>query len=314
MSLRFSMVVPVYNDAYFAERLCVEFDKAMKAHLKTDVLDDKVELIFVDDGSRNTSILTLASLCNQYKFVRVIELSRNFGQHIAIACGFREARGEIVGRMNVDMQDSPSDIPRLLEAIESEDVDMVIGCYEKREHGLSERLTAWLYYEFFKVLTGLTVPQNTAALRVMNRKYIDAYNTLHEKTRFPQGLDEWFGFKKKYVSIAHHKRTEGTSAYNFFSRLALAIDGILAFSDKPLRLILYIGFCIAVFGFLAVAYLIVGKLLYNTYVHGYVSLVAIILGSFGVQMMCIGITGLYIGRILRETQDRPLYVIRNKYP
>jgi dolichol-phosphate mannosyltransferase len=170
-----------------------------------------------------------------------------------------------------------------------------------------------MYYKFFNFVTGLTVPQRTAPIRVMNRRYIDAYNCLNEKNRFPQGLDEWFGFKKKYVIVQHFSRSAGKSSYNFFSRTALALDGILSFSDKPLRLILYSGILAAVVSFVVMIYLIIGRLLYNIFVPGYVSIISLILAGFGIQMACMGITGLYIGRILKETQDRPLYVMRKKY-
>jgi glycosyltransferase involved in cell wall biosynthesis len=314
LRLKFTMVVPVYNDGYLVEPYCAEFDKAMRSHFQTDKLEEHCELIFVDDGSKNNTLASLTAMIEQYKYVRVIELSRNFGQHIAIACGFREARGELIGRMNIDMQDHPEDLPRMLTSFQTENVDMVIGIYKERRHSALNKLTAYLYFRLFNIFTGLTVPQNTAPLRIMNRSYIDAYNTLQEKSRFPQGLDEWFGFKKKYLLIEHHKREDGKSSYNLFSRWALAIDGVLSFSDKPLKLILYAGAVAAIFGFIVSIALVSMRLVYNIYVPGYVSLITVILVCFGIQIMCIGITGLYIGRILRETQNRPLYVIRGKYP
>lgn len=314
VGLGYSFVVPVYNDAYFAEEFCVELRRSMQEHLKTDSIKDSVEIIFVDDGSKNDSVPILIELTKKFDFVRVIELSRNFGQHVALSCGFREAKGALVGRLNIDMQDHPRELSKLLKVIESEDVDIVIGMYNERKSPLINNLTSRLYFWFFNLVTGFEVPQATAPIRIMNRRYIDSYNLLREKSRFPQGLDEWFGFKKKYVLVNHSERSDKRSSYNFVSRLAMAVDGVLSFSDQPLKIILYSGMISAVIAFSVVLYLVAGRLLYNLYVPGYVSLITAVLGVFSIQIMCIGVMGLYIGRILRETQDRPLYVIRRTYP
>ena len=311
--MKYSFVVPIYNDAYLAEAFCAEFEKVFRSYLNTSAIDGQVELIFVDDGSRNDSLNVLIALTKRFSFLRVIELSRNFGQHIAIACGFREARGALVGRMNVDMQDPPSEIAKLLKVIESEDVDIAIGIYKERKSSLLNRITARIYYTLFNFLTGLKVPQNTSPLRIMNRRFIDAYNGLTESTRFPQGIDEWFGFKKKYVQTEHRERTDGKSSYSFFSRLKLSFEGILAFSDKPLKIALYSGLLASFIALVALVVLAISRLLSDYYVPGYVGTVGLILLTFGIQMTFMGVCGLYIGRILREVQHRPLYVIRRQF-
>jgi dolichol-phosphate mannosyltransferase len=272
-----------------------------------------MELIFVNDGSRDASLETLLALQQQYDFVRVIDLSRNFGQHAAIACGMQQARGDVVLRMNVDMQDPPSEIPKLLRVLELEDVDLVVGQYTTRNSPLVNRLTAHLYFRMFKLMTGFDTPQNTSPLRAMNRRFVGAYNALTEKSRFPQGLDQWLGFRHRYVEIEHRERADKRSSYNLWSRLKLAANGILYFSDRPLQLMASAGFVLALAGVCLGGYVVTERLFGSNFLPGYASLVSIALLAFGIQLGCTGLVGLYIAKIFKEVQNRPLYVIRTVF-
>jgi dolichol-phosphate mannosyltransferase len=311
--MRYSIVVPIYNDAYLARALCEEVRQVMTRYLGQPTLAHDVELIFVNDGSRDGSLEVLVGLREEFDFVRVIDLSRNFGQHPAIACGMREARGEVVLRMNVDMQDPPAEIPKLLEHLEAGGYDLVVGRYRVRKSSLVVRATAASYFSLFRLLTGFDAPQNTSPLRVMGRRFVDAYNALTEKSRFPQGLDQWLGFRHKYVEIDHQPRADGRSSYTFWSRLRLALTGILYFSDRPLQLVATTGFFAALFGFALAAYIATEKLLGIDYLPGYASLASIGLIAFGLQLAAIGLVGLYVGRIFSEVQNRPLYVVRERF-
>lgn len=311
--MKYSVVVPIYNDAYLADALCLELEKVMRARLGIDSLEGCFELIFVNDGGCDPWATELMPLLKSYDFVKIIELSRNFGQHAAIACGMREARGDIVLRMNVDMQDPPHEIPKLLDAIERDGCDIAIGQYSARRSPFLNRVTAWLYFRLFGVLTGFDVPQRTSPLRAMNRKFVDAYNALTEKSRFPQGLDQWLGFRHQYIEIEHRARIDNRSSYNLWKRAQLALNGILYFSDRPLKLIVALGFCVALAGILLAGYIVVRKLFGADYVAGYVSLLALGLSAFGVQLGCTGLVGLYVAKIFKEVQNRPLYIIRGVY-
>jgi dolichol-phosphate mannosyltransferase len=249
----------------------------------------------------------------RYAFVRVIDLSRNFGQHPAIACGLRAARGRFVLRMNVDMQDPPAEIPKLVAEMAGGEYDLVVGRYVNRNSPLRNKITAFLYFELYRLLTGLSVPQNTSPLRIMNRHFVDAYNGLTEKTRFPQGLDQWLGFRHAYVEIEHRERADRKSSYNFFSRLKLAVTGILYFSDRPLKLVTLFGGCVALLGILLGALIVWERIFGSSLMPGYASLAAIGLLGFGIQIACIGLLGLYVGKIFHEVQNRPLYIVRQEY-
>jgi len=310
--LEYSFVVAIYNDAYLADDFCKTFEETFKKYLQVQNIVDDVELIFVNDGSTDNSFEQLKELPPRYPFVRIIDLSRNFGQHLALACGFKRSLGRYVGRLNVDMQDPPDQIPKLLEVIKSENVDLVVGRYEVRHSHLFDRMTAHLFFAFFNWLTGQKTPQNTSPLRVMNRRFIDAYNQLQEKTRFPQGLENWLGFKHHYVLISHQDRKDGKSSYTFGKRLKLAVEGAIAFSDRPLKLAIYLGFFIILLGCLLAAYVVAQKIIFNTMLTGYTSVVSLIILCAGLQIFIVGVAGLYVGKILMEVQNRPPYIIRER--
>ena len=313
MTIQYSIVVAIYRDGYLAESLCAEVERVMGRHVGAVPLDERLELIFVNDGSPDESLELLLKLKRRFRFVRVIDLSRNFGQHAAIACGLRDARGEIVLRMNVDMQDPPAEIPKLLDALKAGGYDLVAGQYSTRRSPLVNRASAYLYFVLFRLFTGFHTPQNTSPLRAMSRRFVDAYNALTEKSRFPQGLDQWLGFRHRYVEIEHHDRADQRSAYNFWSRLRLAVNGILYFSDRPLILVALGGFVLALLGVALGGYIVAERLVGVDYLPGYASLASIGLIAFGIQLGCTGLVGLYVAKIFREVQNRPLYIVRERY-
>ena len=312
-TIQYSFVVPIYNDGMLASAFCEEFKKTFSLYLQTERLEDQVELIFVNDGSKNDSMTHLRNLLPLFRFVKVIELSRNFGQHIALSCGYTYAKGNYVGMLNVDMEDPPSEIPSVLKYFKANDVDIVIGIRDRREGSILNSVTSKVFNYFLNKLTGYEVPLNVATLRVMNRKFTDAYNALTEKSRYIPGLENWLGFKHGYYPISHKVRKVGRSSYTIKKRLLMAIDSVLSFSDLPLKWITFFGFLISIIGFLMVAFIILQKLFFIDFQAGYVSTLAVIVLLSGIQILVVGTASLYIGRILKEVQNRPLYVIRNTY-
>ncbi len=307
----YSFVVPIYHDAQLAPAFCDEFERVFAAYLGTDDISAGVELIFVnDDGTAATADL-LAQECRRHRFVRLLNLSRNFGQHVALSCGYDHALGDYVGMLNVDMQDPPDQIPLLLDALKTGEYDIVVGVREKRESPLLDRLTSRGFNWFLNKATGYDMPLNAATLRVMNRRFVDAYRQLTERSRFLPGLEMWLGFHHGYVPISHARREHGTSSYTFRKRVRLAFEAIISFSDLPLRFFVALGGVVALVGFLLAAYLALGKLLFADFRAGYASTVTVILFIGGVLITVIGVASLYIGRVLSEVQARPLYVVRD---
>jgi len=308
-----SFVIPIFNDARFAEPFCVEVLRVLTAYFETNTLDDLIEIIFVDDGSSNDSVDQLKKLALKHRFVKVVELSRNFGHHVAMSCGFKFSSGDYVTSFDVDMQDPPSELPRLLDHIRKGNCDVVQGIRRLRSDSYLKQITSVGFVWLFNTIARVDVPQNCSAMRVMNRKYIDAFNCYTEKVRYALGLEYWLGFKREHVEIGHSERPDGTSSYSLKKRAALALDAIISFSDVPLRLGIYTGCTFAMAGFLLGVCFVIVKLLYPSVMPGFTSIIAVLLFSQGVILMMLGITGLYIGRILKEVQNRPLFVVRNTY-
>ncbi len=305
-----SWVVPIYNDGYLAGDFCREFEEVFSKHYGTQALEEKAEVIFVNDGSRNDSYAELKALGSKHRFVKVVDLSRNFGQHVAITAGYRYAKGKYVGCTNVDMEDPPDQLLLLLEKIRGGEYEFVGGRYESREMSFMNRLTSRLFLRFTNFLTGFNVPRDMAMCRLMERKLVDQYNQLTEKSRFLPGIEAWLGFRRVWVMVRHRPRRKGRSAYTFARRLALALESVISFSDLPLRLAVLVGSLVAAAGFFGVATLVALKLFNGDFQAGYPSTIAAIVLMAGVQIMVTGIAGLYVGRVLRETQNRPVFVVR----
>jgi dolichol-phosphate mannosyltransferase len=311
--MKYSFVVPIYNDGALAREFCREIASTFRSYLGHDDLARDLEVVFVDDGSANDSPQLIKAVCNEFAFAKAVMLSRNFGQHIAISAGYRAATGDVVGVLNVDLEDPPSQIPKLLDKLASGDFDIVGGLYAHRNVKLSSRMTSYLFHATMNKLTGYTTPHNASTLRVMTRRAVDVYNSLGEKSRYIPGLEMWLGLRYGWVPVEHQPRRVGKSSYNFRRRLRLAISSIISFSDYPLRLAVKFGFAMAALGFLLGLFMIVDKVFLRDIAPGYTSTVAAILFLGGLQIMVTGVASLYIGRILAEVQQRPLFVVRETY-
>lgn len=310
--MQYSFIVPIYNDGELVDDFCIEFCKTFKNYLNTTHIKMEVELIFVNDGSKNNSYYYLQNAAKNYDFVKVIDLSRNFGQHIALSCGYEYAIGEYVGMLNVDMQEPPDQIPILLEHIKNNDLDIVFGLRQSRFSSFGDKISSQLFNILLNKLTGNNTPLNVSTLRVMNRNFVNAYNSLTEKSRYLPGLESWLGFKHGYCEVHHQERKRGKSSYNFSKRMLLALDAIISFSDIPLKIISLLGFLVAGIGFLLLLFVFITKLFFIDYQHGFVSMLSAIVFIGGLQVVVVGLSGLYIGRILKEVQNRPLFIIREQ--
>jgi dolichol-phosphate mannosyltransferase len=311
--MQFSFIVPIYNDGYLVQSFCKEFEKTFQNYIEKEVIENDVELIFVNDGSKDNSINLLIENSKTYKFVKVIDLSRNFGQHIALSCGYENATGNYVGMLNVDQQEPPSQLPILIDYLIKNNFDIVFGTFEKRKTNFSNKITSKLFSITLNYLTQNNTPSNVTTSRVMNRKFVNAYNRLKEKSRYLPGLETWLGFKHGFTPIKHAERKIGKSSYNFKKRILMALDAIVSFSDFPLKLIVGIGLFVALIGFGLTFFLLISKTFITDYQPGYTTTVSLITFLGGIQIMVLGFASIYIGRILKEVQNRPLYIINETY-
>lgn len=311
--MKYSIVVPIYNDGALAGDLCREVARVLRGYLGVEDITAEVEIVFVDDGSRKESLRALKAAVDEHPFSRVVALSRNFGQHVALSAGYAHARGDFVAIMNVDQEDPPDQLLVLFDEIAKGEYDIVGGLYEHRDIGLGQRATSYVFNVFLSRLTGYHVPTNASTMRVMTRRFVDVYNGLTERSRYIPGLERWLGFDYGYTTIRHQRRRVGKSSYNFRRRVRLALDSIISFSDFPLRLAVKFGFGVAVVGALLVAVLLVDRFTYRAFLPGWLSTIAAIVFFGGVQIMVTGLVSLYVGRILVEVQARPLFVVRETY-
>jgi glycosyltransferase involved in cell wall biosynthesis len=307
----YSFIVAIYNDASLAESFCEEFVRVMRSWLKRTDIDHMVELIFVNDGSTDNSQELLVALQRSWAFVRVVEFSRNFGHHMAVSCGYQLARGDYVGLINVDMQDPPDQIPVLLDFLKTSDCDVVIGLRAIRRDGLLARSASRIFFATMNFLADSRRPSNPAVLRVMTRRFVDAYNLFSEQSPYVPGLEEWLGFKQEFVAIAHRPRSSGKSSYTALKRIRLALDAVVGFSDFPLRLTAGFGFLCTLVGFTLCFILVVARVFSRGFEPGYTSTVSVVVFLGGVQILSIGLLSLYVGRILREVQKRPRYIVKS---
>jgi glycosyltransferase involved in cell wall biosynthesis len=310
--MEISVIVPIYNDGILAEDFCSEFNEVFQNYYNSQNLETFLELIFVNDGSKNESITDLKKLTEKYSYVKVIDLSRNFGQHIALSCGYKYAKGNFVAMLNVDMQEPPSQIIKLLDHIRIKNIEIVYGLVAKRKTSFLNRISSSIFNTLMNFLTQQKIPLNVSTLRIMSRKFINSYNEFSEKSRYLPGLENWLGFKNDFIPIYHQERRKGKSSYNFRKRLNMAFESIISFSDFPLRLIVMLGSIIALLGFILTTILIFSKILFINFQPGFTTTVSVITFLGGIQIIVVGVSALYIGRILKEVQNRPLYIINEK--
>jgi glycosyltransferase involved in cell wall biosynthesis len=301
-----SVVVPLYNEEAnvpeLLRRISVIMDRVTEAHGET------YEIVAVNDGSRDGTLEALrAARASQPRLV-VVDLSRNFGHQIAATAGLETALGDAVVLMDGDLQDPPELIEGFLEKWR-EGYDVVYATRKTRKgESFFKLLTARIFYRTIRRLTNVAIPVDTGDFRLMSRRVVDALALAREKNRFLRGLVSWVGYKQTGIEYERDARMAGETKYPFSKMLRFAIDGITSFSEIPLRLATYLGFCVSAFAFFYSVLVIVLKLLgYND--PGYTSMMVAILFLGGVQLITIGIAGEYIGRIYDEVKARPLYLL-----
>ena len=302
-----SVVVPVYNEGEginpFYERT-----KQVLEHLKP--LEH--EIIFVDDGSRDNSYQQLTTLADQDIHVKVIKFSRNFGHQIAITAGVDYAEGQAVVVIDSDLQDPPEVIRAFVEKWK-EGYDVVYGVRDERKgEGRLKRWTAAGFYRIFRAIVPIDIPVDTGDFRLMSRRVVDKLKAIQERDRFVRGLVSWLGFKQTGVVYSRDPRYAGETKYPFRKMVRFAFDGITSFSSLPLKLATVLGYITSGFAFLYASSVFVQKMLGNT-VQGWATIMVGMLFLGGVQLICLGIIGEYIGRIFTETKHRPLYIVEDCY-
>lgn len=301
-TFKVSVVIPAYNEQ---DNVCVLADAL---HQILGQYDD-YEIIIVNDGSKDDTLVVLKKLHHENNRLHYISLSRNFGHQYALKAGLDMASGDCVISMDADMQHPPLLIPQMIEEWQK-GFDIVYTVrHDSGTEGVFKRFTSRLFYKFFDALTGLKLPTGVADFRLLDRKVVDVLKNMSEKALFLRGIVFWMGYRQKAIDYEVQPRHAGKSSYNLKKMLGLALAGATSFSVKPLRLAIYLGFLTAALGCLLTAYVLYMKLFGGSVITGWASIMCVLLILGGAQLVIMGIIGEYIGRIFIEMKNRPSYIV-----
>jgi dolichol-phosphate mannosyltransferase len=302
--MHISVVSPVYKAPSILPELV---DRLTIALTK---ITDSFEILLVDDGCPLNSWAMVEELSKKYCFVRGIKLSRNFGQHYAITAGLDHAKGKWVVVMDCDLQDQPEEIQKLYDKANI-GYDCVLAARENRQDSLIKKFFSNAFYRILSELTGAKYDHRVANFGIYSEKVIQSINQFREPIRYFPGLVQYVGFKSETINIEHASRMEGKSSYNFKRLTNLALDIILAYSDKPLRTIIKLGLLISLLSFFYVGFSIWQWCTDQILVPGYTSLIASVWLLSGILISTLGIIGLYLGKTFEAVKSRPIYIISN---
>ncbi len=297
-----SFVIPVYNEQDVLKLLFSRMDAIL------DQLDGKADVIFVNDGSQDGSLDLITEKAADSRY-SVVNLSRNFGHQIAITAGVERATGDAVIIMDADLQDPP-EVALEMVARWKAGYDVVSARRAQRKGETAfKRWSASLYYRILSKISPVDIPPDVGDFRLIDRKVADALRAMPEQDRYFRGMVSWVGFKQTQVAYERHERAAGGSKYSLKAMFQLASNGILGFSDMPLRIALWFGLAIAMISFMVAMFVFVGWLLGGSMVPGWASTMLLFSFLSGVQLLTLGIVGLYVGRIYNEAKGRPLYFV-----
>ncbi len=303
--MRLSIVTTLYRSARHLD----EFHARISAAAARFTPD--YEIVLVNDGSPDDSLTVALKLFEHDDRVRVIDLARNFGHHKAMMTGLAEARGDLVFLIDSDLEEPPELLTEFLEAIHAGQADVVYGVQDRRRGGLVERVSGWLFFRLFNLLSEQQIPENLVTVRLMTRRYVSALVSHRERKMMIAGLWALTGFTQIARTIA--KGAKGHTAYSFRRKVSLLVDSITSFSDRPLILIFYLGLAIGATSALAAVYLVVRRLFFGVALPGWPSLIVSVWMLGGLMLICLGIIGIYLSKIFIETKQRPYTIVPQIY-
>lgn len=296
-------MVPAYNEEAVLDKLFVELDALMARHEEY-----AWEVLFVNDGSRDRTLEIIKEKRQQDSRYCYVDLARNFGKERAMAAGFDYATGDCLVNMDADLQDPPSLIDEMLQLWEQGYDDVYAKRRSRGEESWLRRRLSLTFYWMLQRMTRIEILPNVGDFRLLDRRCINSLRALRENERYTKGLYCWIGYRKKEIVFDRGDRAAGQSSWSFWSLLGLAIEGIVTFTTKPLRIASVLGICIALFSFVYMLYFFAKTLLWGDPTTGFPTMIIVMLFLGGVQLLSLGIIGEYVGRIFIETKHRPVYV------
>ena len=305
MKHKISLIAPCYNEQ---EVLPIFYNETCKVIEK---MDADFEFIFIDDGSKDNTVLIMRELAEKDDRVFYYSFSRNFGKEAGIYAGLSNAKGDICVVMDADMQDPPSLLPQMYDAIINEGYDSVATCRETREGEPPVRaFFARLFYKIINKISDADIKDGARDFRMMSRKMVDSIIELGEYNRFSKGIFGWVGFKTKWLPYENIERAAGNTKWSFWKLFKYSLDGIVNFSSTPLYISSLIGILFCIIALISTIFFFVRRLMFGDPVTGWASTACIITFIGGIQLFCVGVLGQYIARMYLETKNRPTYIIR----
>jgi dolichol-phosphate mannosyltransferase len=300
-----SIVIPVFNEIDVIDTCYERLSGVMRA---LDGYD--YELVFVDDGSHDRTHERLLEFGQDDAHLRLVKFSRNFGHQIAVTAGVDQAQGDAIVIIDADLQDPPEVIPAMVKKWE-EGYDVVYGVRQRRVgESRLKLLTAAAFYRLLRSFTNIEIPVDVGDFRLISARAAEQLRKLREKDRFVRGLVSWIGFRQTGIPYERDSRLAGETKYPYRKMFKFAIDGITSFSNLPLKLASWLGYMASFLAFVYLASVFVQRAMGHT-VEGWATIMVAMLFLGGVQLICLGIIGEYIGRIFNETKSRPMYVIES---
>ena len=299
-----SILIPAYNEE---EVLYALYDRLEKVMNKLSSYE--FEVLLINDGSRDNTLNILRELRQRDNRICYINLSRNYGKETAMIAGLDYVTGDCCIILDADLQDPPELIEDMLKYWEQGYDDVYAKRKSRAGESFMKKFTSSLFYKTLQKSTRIPIQKNTGDFRLLDRRCVDALKKFRESERYTKGMFSWIGFNKKEILFDRDPRVAGETKWNYWKLIDLAIEGITSFTTKPLRVSSYLGVIISLCAFIYIVIIIAKTLILGEAVKGYPSIMAVMLFLGGVQLLCLGVIGEYIGRIFNETKKRPLYFV-----
>lgn len=304
-----SVIVPCYNEE---ENVPFFYEELMKndAFFREKGLD--IEVIYINDGSKDGTVAEVKKLHEKDERVRLISFSRNFGKEAAMYAGLQKSKGDYVVIMDVDLQDPPSLLPEMYSYIEEGYDSVATRRVSRKGEPPIRSFFARMFYRLMDKISQAEIMDGARDYRLMTRQMVDAILAMTEYNRFTKGIFGWVGYETKWIEFENVERVKGETKWNFWKLFKYSIEGITAFSTAPLTIASFMGVVFCLIAFLAIVFVVVRKLIFGDPVSGWASTVCIILMVSGVQLFCVGIVGQYLAKTYMEVKKRPIYLVKEE--
>lgn len=302
-----SIVIPCFNEE---NNLDIFYNTIKKTMIK---FWNNIELIFINDGSSDNTFNELERLYNEdKKHVKVINFSRNFGKEAALLAGLQKSVGDYVSIIDADLQQNPKYLIEMIEFLENnQEYDMVAAYQKVRKEGKILTFFKDSFYNLINYISEIEFTKSASDFRTLRRNVVNSIIQLPERCRFSKGIFSWVGFKTHYIEYEVEDRNSGESKWNFWKLFTYAINGIISFSDLPLKISSFTGIILCIIAFIYMLVIVIKTIIFGEPVAGFPTLICVILLTSGLQMFFMGILGQYVARTFTETKNRPIYIVKS---